>query len=321
MPERPPFPFVVGCGRSGTTLVRAILDAHPDMAVPDESYFPLWLGRHRERYERPDGFATDTLVDDLLAHESSVRWGLPADTVRAALAEAAPTTFADGVRAYYRAYAHAHGKGRYADKTPIFVLHLPVLAELFGEARFVHMIRDGRNVVLSRVSTAWGTNRFDFETMQWRAHVEQGRAAGRALGPDRYLELRYEELLDDPEAVTRELCRFVDLEFDPGMLRYHERAAPLVEAQPHPGEHRNLLRPPTAGLRDWRTELDASRVALFEALAGPTLDDLGYERGAARSTPAVRARAVWARARYGATMQYRRAKHTLWRVAHRRERA
>lgn len=317
MGEREPFPFVVGCGRSGTTLVRAILDAHPDLAVPDESYFPVWLGRRRDRYERPEGFATDRLVADLLAHESFARWGLPAEVVRAAIVDAAPTSFADGVRAYYRAYAHAHGKRRYGDKTPIFVLHLPVLAELFPEARFVHMVRDGRDVVLSRVATAWGTNRFDFETMQWRSHVEQGRAAGRTLGPDRYVELRYEDLLDDPERVARELCRFVEIDFDPVMLRYHERAAPLVEAQPHPDEHRNLLRPPTKGLRDWRTELDAEHRALFEALAGSTLADLGYERTGAAARPATRLRALRARARYAATMRLRQAKSALWRARHR----
>src|SRR4051794_21678202 len=80
-PLMTPFPIVVGCGRSGTTLVRAMLNAHPAFAVPDESYFPVWLGRERSRYEQPDGFATERFVADVLAHESFGRWGLDADSV------------------------------------------------------------------------------------------------------------------------------------------------------------------------------------------------------------------------------------------------
>jgi hypothetical protein len=316
MPDRAPFPFVVGCGRSGTTLVRAMLDAHPDMAVPDESYFPVWFGRRRSRYERADGFAVSVFVDDVVHHESFPRWGLDPDAVRSAIVGAAPQTFADAVRAYYAAYAHAHGKSRYADKTPIFVLHLTLLAELFPEAVFVHMIRDGRDVVLSRVATSWGTDRFDFETLQWRSHIEAGRAQGAALGPARYREVRFEDLLDDPERVARELCELAAIQFDAAMLRYHERAEPLVEAQPHPEDHRNLLRPPTKGLRNWRAELSASQVALFDALAGRTLARFGYEPANAPVSARVRARALRARATYASSVQYRRARRALWHAVH-----
>jgi hypothetical protein len=311
MAERAPFPFVVGCGRSGTTLMRALLDAHPDLAVPFESYFPVWFARHRTRYERPEGFAVDRFVDDVVAHESFQRWGLDAARVRTSLRDAAPATYPDAVRAYYAVYAHAHGKSRYGDKTPLFVLHIPLLAELFPEAVFVHMVRDGRNVVLSRVETAWGTDRFDFEALQWRSQIERGRADGRVLGPDRYLEVRYEDLVTDPEGQARRVCALAAVDFDPAMLTYHEHAETILDHQPFPEEHRNLTRPPTAGLRDWTAELPAPRVELFEQLAGDTLTTFGYARATTGAPPRVRARASLARARYEATMQYRRARRVL----------
>jgi len=317
MPERSPFPFVVGCGRSGTTLVRALLDAHPQLAVPDESYFPAWFGRVRSRYERPDGFARDRLVTDLLAHESFRRWGLDATEVRDAIARAEPETFADTVRAYYAAYARAHRKPRYADKTPIFALHMPELAEIFEESVFVHVVRDGRDVVLSRMEAAWGTHRVDFEALQWRSHIRTARADGSRLGPGRYREFRYEALLDDPEQFARELCAFIRLDFDPTMLRYHERAQPLVEAMAYPEEHKNLLNPPTKGLRDWRVELTGTQLALIEELAGDTLPAFGYERVTGPAPIGIRARALEARARYTSTMQFRRARAALWHALHR----
>src|SRR4051794_27483455 len=163
MLDRPPFPFIVGCGRSGTTLVRALLDAHPDLAFPDESFFPVWMGRQRARYETGGGVATEAFTAELLDHKWFRHWGLDAALVRAELQRGKPATFADAVRIAYACYASAKGKPRYGDKTPIFVLHIPMLAELFPEAVFVHVVRDGRDVALSRIAASWGTERIDHE--------------------------------------------------------------------------------------------------------------------------------------------------------------
>jgi hypothetical protein len=317
MSDRPPFPFVVGCGRSGTTLMRALLDAHPQIAVPFESYFPVWFARDRSRYERAGAFAVDAFLDDLLRHESFGRWGLDAGDVRAFITDAAPADYPDAVRAAFACYAAKHHKPRYADKTPVFVVHMPQLASLFPEAVFIHLVRDGRAVVLSRAEAAWGSDRIEFETLTWRSQVEQGREDGRRLGPSRYREVRYEDLLDDPERVARELCEFIAVEFDPEMLRYHERADSILADQPFPEEHSNLARPPTKGLRDWRSELDPSDLALFEYMAGDTLATFGYERVSNGVTNSVRARALKARARYAATMGYRSARRALWQATHR----
>jgi hypothetical protein len=313
--ERVPFPFIVGCGRSGTTLVRAMLDAHPDVAVPDESYFPAWFGRHRARYEDGDDFALDRLIRDINSHESRARWGLDADGVAAALRAATPRTFADAVRAYYTYYAHTRGKTRYVDKTPIFVLHIPLLASIFPEAVFVHLVRDGRDVTLSRLETSWGTQRFDHEALQWRSHIERGRRDGRALGPRRYMELHYESLLDDPARAAKQLCEFSCIPFDDRMLHYYERSESLVNAMEYPEEHRNLLRPPTKGLRDWHTELTDTDAEVFDALAGPTLERFGYERSRHQGS-GHRLRVYKARARYLTTMWYRKTRSFVWRVVH-----
>ena len=318
MPEiSAPFPFIVGCGRSGTTLVRALLDAHPELAVPFESYFPVWFGRHRERYERPEGFAVARFLDDVLAHESFTRWGLDHARVRAAITEAAPTNFPDAIRSCFAEYARAQGKPRYADKTPIFILQIPVLAEMFPESRFVHVVRDGRDVALSRREAAWGTRRFEHEALLWSAQVEKGRRDGQALGGDRYLEVHYEDLVDDPETVAREMCEFVALDFDPIMLRYHERVSLIMASQPYPEEHQNLLRPPTKGLRDWREQLSPAQVMLFEQLAGDALRHFDYESVAGAVPAPIRARALLARAHYASLVRYRQGRTALWRAIHR----
>jgi hypothetical protein len=309
----PRFPFVVGCARSGTTLVRAMLDAHPEVAVPGESYFPVWLGRYRQHYEHGTDFDVAAYADGLTADPWFQRWELPRSSVAAALAEAAPSTFADAVRATYRAYADQHGKPRYADKTPAFVLHIDTLAARFGEACFVHVVRDGRDTTLSLLDVEWGPRTFEQAALHWRHHVRAGRRAGRALSPDRYLEVQYEDLTDHAEDAARAICTFVGVAYDAAMLRYFERADQILDGLPDPQDHAKLRERP-ARRRSWAQDLRRHDIELFAALAGDELAAFGYDAGVARIAPAVRAEALAAKARWHAQAALRHGRTNAWRL-------
>lgn len=288
---RPPFIFIVGRGRSGTTLVRAILDSHPLLAIPGESHFLVSMAtcrRYREKNGRVDirGF-----VADLLASAHFRAWGLAEGEVSDSYLRDPPGNIADALRRPYELYARMQGKPRYGDKTPIHVLHIPLLSQLFPEARFLHVIRDGRNVALSYLSVPFGPDTLVEAALRWKWAVRSGRRAGMRLGPTRYMEIRYEALVEDPESVMRGVCSFLDLPFDPIMLRYYDRASDLLGSVDSISHHKNLLLPPTKGLRDWRLEMDPYDVALFDVLAGDLLDELGYRR-----CP-VKSRKVWFDAR------------------------
>jgi hypothetical protein len=252
----PIFPFVVGCSRSGTTLLRAFLDAHPLLAVPSESHFAL----------APD---SRTVRRALRREPWFALWGIAAPDLRG-------LGGADAVRALFAAYAAAHGKPRYADKTPHYVSHLPALADRFPEARFVHVVRDGRDVALSLLEVPWGPDDVEGAALHWRRRVLEGRDSG--LGAERYREVRYEALVADPEPELRALVAWLELPYDPTML---ERR-PL--AVPYPEHHRRLALAPTPGLRDWRRDMSAADAARFEAVAGDALAELGYR--SATCTPA-----------------------------------
>jgi hypothetical protein len=283
MPARVPFPFFVGAGRSGTTLVKAIFDSHSDMAVPGESGFIVRFGRlpRRRRYETPHGFNVDNLIRDLLDHRGFSRWGLDESEIRADLAGLPPSDFAAAARRLFGLYARKQGKARFGDKTPNYVLNLPLLAELFEEARFIHIIRDGRDVALSHLDIKeWGPSTLEEAAMEWKRHVAAGIAAGARLGPTKYREVGYEDLVADPQRVVSELCVFLDLTYEEGMLNYFERASEVMKPEHHPHHHQHIYAPPTRALRDWRTQMSRAQVRLFEALAGDELDALGYEREA-----------------------------------------
>jgi hypothetical protein len=265
--------FVLGVRRSGTTLLRVMLDRSSKLAVPDESYFiPQLADRHHGRVE------VDPFVDDLRRVGTLREWEVDPDDVRARLRPG--MSAGEAIGTVYETYAAARGKARWGDKTPMYMQHLRLLERLFPEALYVHLVRDGRDAAVSFlqmpagiVTESWGHPRSvaDF-ACQWSTEVRAARALGGRVGPGRYLELRYEQLVESPEDVLGEICSFAGLPWEPSMLDY--AAEVDVSARPH---QQNLRRPPTTGLRNWRAELAPGDVAAFEEVGGDVLAELGYE--------------------------------------------
>ena len=126
-----------------------MLDAHPSLAIPPESYFITGLYRFRGRYERRDGtFDYPKFARELQGLRKYRDWDLPEETLMGAFASVGPGSFADAVRLLYTTYATSQGKKRYGDKTPGYVARMKLLTEIFPEASFVHIIRDVRSVAL-----------------------------------------------------------------------------------------------------------------------------------------------------------------------------
>jgi hypothetical protein len=294
-----PFPFIVACGRSGTTLLRAMLERGGEIAIPPESYFPVSMApRHAGAAFDPAAFTAQ-----LRANVRFREWDVPAPDVSRA------TGYPDALRAVYAGYARAHGAPRAGDKTPPFVLHIDLLAELLPESRFVHLIRDGRDVARSLVRTSFGPNGLARAAEIWTRRVGRGRASGDRLGSGRYLEVRYEALVARPERVLREVCAFAALEYRDEMLRPEEGDTSVPDAErPH---HANLGRPVTQGLRDWRRDMPDADVAVVEAVAGDLLTELGYDRRYPRVPMVARGRAVVSRAGSAVVRSTRRAARTV----------
>jgi hypothetical protein len=285
--------------RSGTTLLRVILDRSSGIAIPEESRFvPLLARRH------PSPVDPGRFRDDLRRLPEVRRWRLdPAAVVlRPAMATAA------AIGAVFEAYAVMREKPRWGDKTPMYMRHLQLLERLFPDAVYVHLIRDGRDAALSFLEMPEGTFTRTWAhpdspggfACQWRTEVVAARALGGRVGPARYREVRYEDLVAEPDRVVHSICDFAQLPFEPAMLEY--AGSVDVAGMPH---HQGLLAPPTAGLRDWRREMGDADAAAFDAVAGDLLAELGYGRSGSSRT---RLRAV-------AALGWYRARMTAWDAA------
>jgi len=262
--------FIVGSARSGTTLLRLILNAHADVAVPPESRFivELWNGN--------DEVAVHDFVDRLGSHHRFDQWDLPISAVRDEIGDTTRLRYADAVGAAFRAYARVQGKSRWGDKTPRYVEHIPLLANLWPEARFIHLIRDGRDVARSYADVPFGPKTVGKAATLWATRVRKGITDGRALEQGRYIEINYEDLVDDAEGETKDICDFLELDFDPGMLDYTERARGSV--LPRASMYNPNVTQKPSRTRSWHESMPRSQVEIFEAMAGDVLAELGYER-------------------------------------------
>ena len=264
--------IILGVGRSGTTLLRVMLDRSSELAIPYETFFVPQLAHRHGRRPKLDDF-----LDDLGRLRTLYDWGISPDDVRPRLHEGMTTS--EAIAAIFETYAERQGKPRWGDKTPLYMQQLPLLERLFPDAIWVHLVRDGRDAALSFLELPEG---FSGKTWalpravpqfaaRWRTEILAARRLGRHAG-SRYLELRYEDLVDEPERRLRLVCEHASLTWEPGMLD-HTRPSDTA----HMPEHRNLAQPPTPGLRDWRSQMSREDALAFEQVAGDVLGSSGYE--------------------------------------------
>ncbi len=289
-----PAPFVVGVGRSGTTLLRMMLDAHPELAMPPETHFinPFIQASGKLRFDAKT--ATRAIVRD-----QRRRWndfGLDEHELLAAMEALEPFNTSDALRAFYLLYARSQGKPRWGDKTPDYVRKMKKVQKTLPEARFIHVIRDGRDAGLSQNARIAKRGKEPLPPREmarrWRKKIAKSQLDAKEV--EHYMEVRYEDLIDDTEGVLHRICDHIELEFDPAMLTYHERAGerlqemagalpakkgrPEREAGERVAAHAMTTKPPDAErVAVWKREMSAEENAEFEETAGQLLDDLGYE--------------------------------------------
>jgi hypothetical protein len=279
-------PFVVGAPRSGTTLLRLMLDAHPQLAVPPETHFiPAALSAVDEGADAPEAF-----IRAVVGHPRWPDFGLPPDDLRDRVATIRPFEIGAALRSFYLLYAERLGKPRWGDKTPPYLRRMTEIEAALPEASFVHLIRDGRDVACSIDGRNWGPQRATAGSW-WKRQILDARVQGARLTG--YIELRYEDLVAEPETALRRVCDLIDLPWDPAMLDYHRGAeqrlteidrdlldsagAVLVPAGERQEMHRLARLPPQKNTSRWHREMTAEELARFEQEAGDLLGELGYE--------------------------------------------
>jgi hypothetical protein len=283
-----PYVFIVGCPRSGTTLLQRILNAHPQLAITPESH---WIPRLAAKpwAHTDDGLVTSKLVSRLLAHRKFARLQIGEEQILAIAGRDRRVSYSSLVSQIFDLYGHAQGKPLVGDKTPAYVRSIDALHGHWPWARFGHVIRDGRDVALSMMDwpkvhpkpgdfATWNEDPISTAALWWELNVSRGREARKLLGPELFYEVRYESLVARPREECAALCAFLNVRFDDSMLKFY-----AARESTDPGlEVKCVGLPVTSGLRDWLSQMSPEHIESFEAIAGELLEDLGYARAVSR---------------------------------------
>jgi hypothetical protein len=283
-----PYVFIVGCSRSGTTLLQRLVDAHPLIAITSETN---WVTRYFEMKTglTPEGLVTPEMIPRLTEYHRFPSLGIDPEDLERLITLSGRISYSSFVSGIFDLYGGTRGKRLAGSKIPAWVRHIPTLHALWPETKFVHLIRDGRDVYLSTTNwdrafkitrrfAAWSQDPVTTAAFWWEWNVRLGREDGSSLEPGLYYEIRYESLIAHPADECATLCTFLGLPYDDEMLRFHqgrERTEPGFDAK-------KAWQPVTSGLRDWRTQMPAGDVERFEAAVGGLLDELGYARAVPR---------------------------------------
>lgn len=285
-----PMPVIVGAPRSGTTLLRFMLDAHPDLAIPPETGF---LGADLTQLQ---GLSRRQFADFIEKFPADAPgwsdFGLQSTEWRQALDGVEPFDLPCAFRSFYRLYAARFSKSRWGEKTPGNVFKMEQIEALLPESHFIHLIRDGRDVALSWRKT-WFSPGQDIKTLahHWQQSVRVGMESG--IARRHYLAVHFEELIENTAAVLQRICDYLSLDFQPSMLNYFENTpirllehgerrrvdGSLLVGRDQRLQQQLLTTYPPARDRvgAWRDTLTAFERDAFASVAGDLLSQLGYE--------------------------------------------
>ena len=259
--------LIGGCGRSGTTLLRVILDSHPNLCCGPESNLFLVDKTHRLSLER-------------------IAFKFDLSVARVVEMEQASTSLAEFIDRFFAAYAAARGKPRWAEKTPKNVTALDFIIAHYPSAQFLHVIRDGRDVACSlrthprhkvvndQLVPLNTRNPWQPGVLRW---VEDVRAGLAYRSDPRYREIRYEDLVIKPEPTLRALFEFIGEPWHGSVLNFHAEHGSSRDVRRFP-QNPEAIRPIYSdAVGRWRTEMTSSETEFFKVHGGPLLIELGYE--------------------------------------------
>jgi hypothetical protein len=268
--------FLVGCPRSGTTLLSSILHAHPNIAMPPETRFLLPAYAHRQKYGDLSDAANRRKLAEAITGKGSDFGDLKLD--RARIIEqivAAPPTLGTAFATIWMEFARARGASRWGEKRPAYWSDMDVIFRLFPTAQVIHLVRDPRAVVASLQKVPWYKRPVPDAAALWIQADRELRKVGRAQPGDSYHRLRYEDLMADPEGRLRALCAYLGEDFADDMLDHAGAASDIVPKRKT--WHTNVHKPIDASRVDaWQGVLAPSEAGLIELLGRLAMHRNGY---------------------------------------------
>jgi len=279
--------FIIGNPRSGTTLLRLILSAHPNIYIAQEGGFLLFL------YEKYKNFAGEkgkilNFVEDLMQTKKIEYWDIVKEEIENYIIKNQPKNYSELGSMVYKYYGEKKypGKKRWGDKNNYYLNYIDTINEIYPESKFIHIIRDGRDVAcsykdMSKIKNQKYAPNLPNQIIEiaenWKNNIETINASFNKINKNRYIEIKYEDLVQDTKSTVKELCDFLNEAYDENMLNYNK-----INLDREPEDYsgwKSLVKQDitTKRIKRWEEELTSEEIEIFEKIAEKQLKKYNYE--------------------------------------------
>jgi len=264
--------FIVGAQRSGTTLLRLILNNHSMIAIPEEARFLAPLLTKKNLTTPLSGKKLNKTIKYLQLNSQFKQWNYDTSDLMRELEATRSIKINNLIDKIYTSFSQHEHKTVWADKS-LFFRHIDILSEIFPDAKFIHLVRDGRDVFHSWRKMDKSKNNVATTAIDWNYKIHRIEKSFEKLPDHRKLIIRYEDLLKAPQETVHNICNFIGISFEPEMMNYHKTSQYYV------GKHHSELifqSIDSSNMYKWKNNLTDTEIRIYETLAGNNLRKHNY---------------------------------------------
>ena len=257
--------FIVGVGRSGTSMLQSMLNAHREITFPPETHFiRTYLSKNSE---------FNSVKEEMLNDPDLLRLDLPLKEIIERNSD---------LESFYKdllqQYMINQGKEYVGDKDPKNIEYLKLIHDIFPQATIIHIYRDPRAVIASRMKAQWSKNRpFWQHILAYKTQLSYGREKGNKLFKN-YIEIKYENLLEDTQEELKKLCKSLDLEYDANMIEFYKTSGDVVQGEEISWKQNCFNPVMLQNIDKWKNELSEEQIKDIEFVLEDEMKLLGYEQ-------------------------------------------
>jgi len=282
--------FILGNPRSVTSLLRLMMNSHSLVVSPPESGFLHWWSKKYADWQQEDVLTSrmKEFIGDLATSKKIETWNLNFAQLQEYLFSKRPASYAELGEQIYAYYGIASGKKPTAvvDKNNYYIHHLKELKQVWPDAYFIHLVRDGRDVACSylemksinsdSIYKPVLTDDISKIAMEWKTNNQRIFDFLSTMEPAQVKVIRYEDLILDSRKTLGEVCHFLNMSFDQNMLNYHEEKNHDEPAQTMDWKKRTLDPPDKERVGRYKNSLSAIEITQFNSIAGEILQKFSY---------------------------------------------
>lgn len=279
--------YIIGVGRSGTSLLMTLLNGHSQIAFTPETHFLRFYLGNSEIKEEIEGYGPDRFKKMLDQDDYFNRLQIPSEVLlRDYLHNEKPFDLKQVYLDMLQLYLDKKGKRLIGDKDPRYIDYLNVVKDMTPNAKVIHIYRDPRDVVLSKTKAHWSAHRpYWLNAMISQIQLKDGRKRARELFDTHYYELSYESLITDPEVTLSKLLGFLKLKFEPDMLELKSSASELVDQAELQWKDQTFNALQSKNKEKWKKSFSPLQIRCIEIFCKEWFDQLGYSYSKVKISP------------------------------------